>query len=377
MVKTKRRLRSYMTSLLIAVFSIIIFANEWEDLFLGFFAGLYGMGVEQAKTEFGELSRIVSASTLVLVGFFIFLIIRKMRRKITNPIEQMADGMKEVSRGNLDITVPTDGDFEFEQMQRTFNHMVKGLKSAREEKELQEQRNQQLYAGIAHDLKTPMTMIMGYAKTLQEKEGLTQEDKKRYLQTIVDQTEQANRLLESMLTYAKLENQAYFMKKEKSDLAECLRSCVAGYYPTMEEAGIQIELEIPETVVEYEFDELEMNRVFLNLLSNMVKHNPKGTRCLVKLTEETISEKVKRNCVVIADNGPKISEELRKNIFEAFAVGESSRNAKNGSGLGLAVCKKIVERHSGEIEYVENWQEDYKAFVIRLGHGSIFATENQ
>ncbi len=367
MGKSQRRLRSYMTSLLIVVFLISIFANDWGDFFLGFFAGFHEMDVEQAKVEFGELSRIVSATTLVLVGFFIFFVIQKMRRKITDPIEQIADGMKEVSRGNLEITVPTDGDFEFEEMQQTFNHMVEDLKSAREEKELREQRNQQLYAGIAHDLKTPMTMIMGYAKTLQEKECLA-EEKERYLQTIIDQTEQANRLLDSMLIYAKLENQAYCMKKEKNDLAECLRTCVAAYYPTMEDAGIQIKLEIPETMVEYEFDELEMKRVFLNLLTNMVKHNPPETRCFVKLTEDSpFSKEERRISVVIADNGPKISQELRENIFDAFAVGDSSRNTKNGSGLGLALCKKIVERHEGEIEYVEDWQEDYKGFVIQLG----------
>ncbi len=367
MGKKKRQLRNYMTGLLAAGIFVSLFADEWGDFFLGFFAGFHGIGVEQAKAEFGELSRFVSGSTLFLVGIFILLVFRKMRRKITRPIEQMADGMKEVSRGNLEIAVPTDGDFEFEEMQQTFNHMVVELKNARETKELQEQRNQQLYAGIAHDLKTPMTMIMGYAKALQGEAFLSEDNKKSYLQTIVEQTEQVNRLLDSMLTYAKLENQAYHMKIEKNDLAECLRSCVAGYYPTMEEAGMQINLEIPETTVEFEFDETEMKRVFLNLLSNMVKHNPPNTKCLIQLTEESVfSEGERKICIIIADNGPKINQELRENIFEAFAVGDSSRNTKNGSGLGLSICEKIVERHSGKIEYVEDWQEGYKAFLIEL-----------
>ncbi len=170
-----------------------------------------------------------------------------------------------------------DGEFEFGAMQNTFNEMAEELERAKRNKELQEKQNQQLYAGIAHDLKTPMTMILGYAKVLESKEDISREDKQKYLETIVKQTELANHLLDSLLAYARLGSSEYSMKPEEKDIAECLRTCVAEYYNHFEDAQIQIDLQIPEKQIPFPFDETEMKRVFYNLLSNMVKHNPPQT----------------------------------------------------------------------------------------------------
>lgn len=366
-VKRKKRLRDYLGGLLLVCFIASLFIDEFFSFFLGFFQGFFELEEEEAIQQYGDLSRTVGGVALVVVVIILLFVFRKFRRKVTEPIEQLAAGMERVSHGELDVKVPTDGDFEFGEIQQTFNRMVEELAKARKAKELQEQQNQQLYAGIAHDLKTPMTMIMGYAKVLESNRKLPEEDAIRYLQTIVEQTRQANNLLDSLLTYAKLENPAYALIKEKKDLAEILRSCVAGFYPTMESNGIEVELDIPDRNVEFSVDEPQMRRVFLNLLTNMVKHNPVGTKCKIVMEENVeLSQEDRGIRVTIADNGPKITGELQERLFETFAVGDSSRNTKNGSGLGLSICKKIVEKHEGRIFYMNEWEEEYKAFVIEL-----------
>jgi len=371
-VKRKKRLRNYLGGLLFICALVTIFADDFVDFFLGFFAGLFGLEEEEAIRQYGDLSRTVGGIVLVVVIIILLFVFRKVRRKVTEPIEQLAVGMERVSQGELDVKVPTDGDFEFEEIQLTFNRMVEELDKAKKARELQEQQNQQLYAGIAHDLKTPMTMIMGYAKVLESNRNLPEEDAMRYLQTIVEQTQQANNLLDSLLTYAKLENPAYALVRENKDLAEILRSCVAGIYPTMESNGIEVELDIPEESVEFNVDEPQMRRVFLNLLTNMVKHNPVGTGCRIVLRERVdLSQGEKGIQVIIADNGPKIGEDLQQRLFETFAVGDSSRNTKNGSGLGLSICKKIVERHDGRIQYVDEWEKGYKAFVMEFRENAL------
>jgi len=371
-VKRKKRLRNYLGGLLFICALVTIFADDFVDFFLGFFAGLFGLEEEEAIRQYGDLSRTVGGIVLVVVIIILLFVFRKVRRKVTEPIEQLAVGMERVSQGELDVKVPTDGDFEFEEIQLTFNRMVEELDKAKKARELQEQQNQQLYAGIAHDLKTPMTMIMGYAKVLESNRNLPEEDAMRYLQTIVEQTQQANNLLDSLLTYAKLENPAYALVRENKDLAEILRSCVAGIYPTMESNGIEVELDIPEESVEFDVDEPQMRRVFLNLLTNMVKHNPVGTGCRIVLRERVdLSQGEKGIQVIIADNGPKIGEDLQQRLFETFAVGDSSRNTKNGSGLGLSICKKIVERHDGRIQYVDEWEKGYKAFVMEFRENAL------
>ena len=366
-VKRKKRLRNYLGGLLFICVLVCIFADDFVDFFLGFFAGFYELEEEEVIRQYGDLSRTVGGVALVVVIIILLFVFRKVRRKVTEPIEQLAVGMERVSQGELDVKVPTDGDFEFEEIQLTFNRMVEELDKAKKARELQEQQNQQLYAGIAHDLKTPMTMIMGYAKVLESNRNLPEEDAMRYLQTIVEQTQQANNLLDSLLTYAKLENPAYALIREQKDLVEILRSCVAGIYPTMESNGIEVELDIPKESVEFSVDEPQMRRVFLNLLTNMVKHNPVGTGCRIVLREGVeLSQGEKGIQVIIADNGPKIGEDLQQRLFETFAVGDSSRNTKNGSGLGLSICKKIVERHDGRIQYVDEWEKGYKAFVMEF-----------
>lgn len=365
--KGKRRIRSYVTMLFVVFICIVLFLNNFVDFFLGFFAGFYGVDSEYAKENFAGMSQIAGWVTLIILIIIALFFYRQIKRKVAQPIEQLADGMREVSQGNLDVRVPLNGDFEFEQIQESFNYMVEELDRANKNRELMEKRNQQLYSGIAHDLKTPMTMIIGYAKLLEREDAIAEEDRRKYLKTIIDQTEHTNALLDSLLAYTKLENSSYELKREKKDIVEFLRTCVADYYPILEEAQIQTELMLPENPMEFWFDEVEMKRVFTNLLSNMVKHNPKKTSCIIQLEEKSApAEGGKFIEIVVADNGPKIPEDLQERLFDTFAVGDSSRNTKNGSGLGLSISKKIIERHGGELHYLNDWKEGYKGFKIKL-----------
>ena len=168
-------------------------------------------------------------------------------------------------------------------------------------------------------------------------------------------------MLDELLAYTKLENQTYQLRYEHGDLAESLRTCVAGYYRELELKQMNLELEILEERILFSYDKVEMRRVFSNLMSNMIKHNPKETSCSIRL-----EEKENKIQIVFADNGIKIDKELEKTLFEPFSVSDASRNTKNGSGLGLSISKKIIERHKGTIDYISHYAKDYKAFVIEF-----------
>lgn len=365
--KRRKRLHNYMMFLLFLCILTGLLLNHVMDFFLGFFAGWNGINdIEDARMIFGSLSQMLGGA---FVGAVLIVIsvccYRKLRSRVTEPIERLADNMNEVREGNLTVQTSLDGGFEIVDIQEAFNSMVQELENAKKNREATEQKNQQLYAGIAHDLKTPMTMVLGYAKLLAQDDMVSREDKKRYLRTIIQQTEHANALLDSLLAYTKLENHSYSLKKEIGDIVECLRECVANYYPILEEGEIQMELIWPDKKILCAFDPVEMKRVFTNLLANVVKHNPKKTSCVI-LLEEAADEDKKRVEIVIADDGPKIPKDLQAAIFDSFVVGESSRNTKNGSGLGLAVSKKIIERHNGGLYYIDHWRGGYKCFKIDL-----------
>ncbi len=365
--KRKKRLHNYIIFMFFICILLGLLLNHVIDFVVGIFAGWYALNdIDEARAKFGSqgqiIARIFIGIVLVIISVYCY---RQMRKKVTQPIEQLSDHMREVSKGNLAVRASLDGDFEIRGMQETFNLMVKELEKAKNLREMTEQKNQQLYAGIAHDLKTPMTMIMGYAKILGQNHVVSEEDKDRYINTIIEQTEHTNTLLDSLLAYAKLENKSYQLKKEKNDIVECLRVCAADCYPMLEEADIQLELLLPEEAVWLLFDEVEMKRVFTNLLTNVVKHNPPQTCCIIRL-EKIKSGNQEVIQIVVADNGPKIPVNLQNNIFDSFVVGDDSRNTKNGSGLGLAVSKKIVERHGGRLYYVDDWKDGYKGFVAEI-----------
>ncbi len=367
--KRKKRLQNYVIFLFFICIFLGLLLDHVMDFLVGLFAGWNQVNnMEEARIRFGDISQIIGGVStgivLIVIGVYCY---RRLKKKVTQPIEKLAASMREVSKGNLAVRASTDGGFEIGEIQETFNRMVEELEHAKKLREITEQKNQQLYAGIAHDLKTPMTMILGYAKVLVQNQDVSEEDKNRYIKIIIEQTEHTNALLDSLLAYARLENKSYQLKKERNDIAECLRACAANCYPLLEEAGISLELALPEEAVWYLFDEVEMKRVFTNLLTNVVRHNPPQTFCIIQMEKAKGGDKEKEVIqIVIADNGPKIPVNLQKNIFDSFVVGDDSRNTKNGSGLGLSVSKKIVERHGGRLYYVDDWKDGYKGFMAEL-----------
>lgn len=361
-MKRNKSLRTYLLTVFIIMFFTGVIYPSAKDFFFGFFAGWNGVTNEYSMENYGMISFMYSCVTTALLALVCGFLFGKIKKKVTAPIERLANAMQEVSKGNLSARVPADSSFELYRMEEAFNDMAAGLESAKKESEERENREKLLYAGIAHDLKTPMTMIIGYAKLLQNKSDITGEERNSYLETIAEQTAHANELLDTMLAYSKLSSSYYELNLQNGDIAELLRTSTADCYAAFEESGFDVDIHTQTERLVCCFDSVEMKRVFHNLLNNMIKHNSENTACVIDLSEKdngTIE-------IVFADNGSKIPTELQNSLFDPFAVGDKSRNTKDGSGLGLSVCKKIVERHGGNIRYADEWGNGFKAFIIML-----------
>lgn len=305
------------------------------------------------------------ANLVIRIGVSV-VCVRLLYRKLKYPIETMTESMDRVAKGDLESRVFMPSFAEFQQMGDSFNAMAEALKAAEEEKIQRDKRNQELYSNIAHDLKSPMTMVLGYAKAL-ERGDVPSVRQQECLETICRQTEHMNQLLDLLLTYTRLENETYKLQLEEADLVEVLRSCVASYYNAFEEHGVLLEVDIPEKSCIYSFDVLEMKRVFHNLLSNMVRHTDYGTVCKVSMKEVVNVESGRSEIQIsFADKGEHLDEKVKEKLFTPFCVGDESRNTKGGSGLGLSIARKILECHHGVIFYEEEEGDRGKAFVIIL-----------
>lgn len=298
----------------------------------------------------------ILAYVIITLGFTI-----RMRRKVKEPLDMLNEGFLSFAEGNRDTELSYRGPKEFETIFDSFNKMARLLKESEKSKEKLIIEKQRMLADISHDLKTPITVIQGYAKAVSD--GLTDaETEKQYLNTIFLKTENLTELINTFYDYSKLEHPEFRLVQRRQDLAEFVREYLASKYDEIELLGFLLEVEIPEECIEYSFDEVQLRRVFENILSNSLRHNPAGTTIYITMQQTDRSIRME-----IGDNGVGIPEEIKESIFEPFTVGDDSRNNRQGSGLGLAVAKKIVELHGGALFLEKPGNPAVSTlFVIRL-----------
>ncbi len=217
-----------------------------------------------------------------------------------------------------------------------------------------------MYSCIAHDLKTPMTSVCGFASALRDGK-IKLEEQGEILDIIYKKSYHMNELIQTLFMYSKLGTEEYKLNLKNANLCSIVRDVVAVNFSEFEDRNIELVIEIPKEPICYPLDEKEFRRALNNLIVNAYKHNIKGTNVLVK-----VHSKNGNAYVTVADNGEEISKEFAETMFQPFVCGNISRTSGNGSGLGLAISAAIVEKHGGRL-YMDNDIKKYtKAFVIRL-----------
>ena len=233
---------------------------------------------------------------------------------------------------------------EFRQIQR---------EREEEQKEFDRKRNLML-SDIAHDLRTPMTTVNGYAKALADGMVVEPEKQLEYLQAIQNKSARMNDLIHLLFEYVKLDSEGFSLDRKETDLSELLRENAALIYADFEDAGMEFEIDIPEEVVSVSVDSIQFSRVITNLLKNGYIY------------------------ILVADSGRRIPGELAEHLFEPFTKGDVSRKSGSGSGLGLSIAKKIIEMHGFQMDFIQQLDEKKipqiagytKEFVIQIADDS-------
>ena len=228
------------------------------------------------------------------------------------------------------------------------------------QKESQRQMNERnmLYSCIAHDLKTPMTSVQGFATALKEGKVKPEEQAEIY-EIIYNKSCYMNELLDTMFAFSKLNTDDYKLSLREVDLCALVRELIAFHYDEYEKMDMDLDIDIPEEAIICNVDEKEMKRAISNLLVNAYKHNEKGAHILVRVSAQ--GDMVR---IIVADNGDVINKKVATTIFEPFAKGDEARSGGKGTGLGLAISNLVVEKQGGKL-YIDDCIEGYtKGFVI-------------
>lgn len=239
-----------------------------------------------------------------------------------------------------------------------------------QKKEYDRKRNLML-SDIAHDLRTPITTVAGYAKALSDGMVNDEAKKQEYLLAMQTKSSRMNDLINLLFDYVKLDSEGFVLDKEELDLCELLRENAALIYSDMEENGFEFEIEIPEKQFFIMADRLQLSRVITNLLTNVMRHNNSGTKVLLQMQIDKPKDSFDDNIyavIKVADSGSDISAEIEESIFEPFAKADKSRSNSTGSGLGLSIVKKIVDKHGYKISINHDVKPYTKAFEIRVAN---------
>lgn len=307
---------------------------------------LHNAGNENFAVKLLVTFDVVIILIYVMFGIFVFtLTFMILQEKSLRYITKISDAMQNISEGDLNVTVEVEGDDEFSSMAANLNKMAEDLRELMDKERESERTKNELITNVAHDLRTPLTSIIGYLELLSGDVKLDPELQKKYINIAYVKTKRLEKLIEDLFGFTKMTYGKVAMHVSSVDVVKLLSQLLEEFYPSFVDKNLSYELQSNVPVKVISADGNLLARLFDNLINNAIKYGADGKRILVKLhaDDEIITVQViNYGYVIPADELPL--------IFNKFYRVEQSRSTNTGgTGLGLAISKNIVDMHGGTI----------------------------
>ncbi|GLC32091.1 sensor histidine kinase [Clostridium omnivorum] len=301
-------------------------------------------GIPQGQIEYNQTGGTSFVAVLIAIASFVFIFLYLTKNKMAY-VENIANGLMEISKGNLDYRVERSGEDELASLADNINFMVNELQVQIEAERSAERTKNELITNVSHDLRTPLTSVMGYLGLVKDGKYENEQQMIEYLNIAYNKADKLKVLIEDLFEYTKLTNSGIKLNKEIVDINEFVEQLIEEMVPMAEQNNITMMKEIPNEKVMVNVDVDKCLRVFENLISNAIKYSEKPGDIWVRIIKKENSV-----LVCVENKGENISKEDLSKIFDRFYRLEKSRSSSTGgSGLGLAIAKNIVELHEGNI----------------------------
>ncbi|PFJ67100.1 two-component sensor histidine kinase [Bacillus cereus] len=303
--------------------------------------------------EFGMFEFNLALLFLFAFAIFKFIIIFLIlvRKKIVY-LKLISDNVNDIANGKLGLTIGIKGKDELTQLAQNINYMSKELENTFEQERRLERTKNELITNVSHDLRTPLTSIIGYIDLLKRGQYNSKTQLQEYLETTYSKSQRLKYLIDELFEYTRLSSIDAKLNFNEVDLSGLLEQIVGEYIPIFEKESLIVQKSITEETIPIFMDVEKMVRVYENLFMNAIKYSMRPSElsvCLELIGNKAIlkvSNKVEK---------PPVSDPNK--LFERFFRGDKARKIDQGNGLGLAISKRIVELHHGNIhaEYKEGW----------------------
>ena len=273
-----------------------------------------------------------------VVIFFVIFTIFSLYTRFGKPLGEIFNAIDSVAEGNLSVRVPEDNSPQFQELIKRFNKMVSELERA-------DQQRRNLTSDIAHELRTPLHIIQGNLEGIVD--GVY-EPTTEHINNTLDETKLLSRLVNDLQTLSLAEAGQLPLHPTRFLLADLMHDLTASFSAQAASLGIDLTAGVTSPNQEITADYDRLNQVLSNLISNALRHTPKGGTISLK-TESGVGE-ARSVRITVKDSGEGIASEDLPFIFDRFWRGDKSRTGRVHSGLGLAIAKQIVLAHGGTIE---------------------------
>lgn len=285
---------------------------------------------------------------------------RLLRRYHLYQLDHIIGELHYIAQGHLDHRIPFRVNGNQQHVITSVNALVDTITQAMQEERASEKSKDELITNVSHDLRTPLTSIIGYLGLIEDHQYQSEEDIVKYSHIAYDKAKQMKNLVEDLFEYTKVQQHGAPVNLMTVDLGQLLEQVGASFELEADKKGMAINVTCEPTPLSITADPEKLGRLFSNLVANALKYGHGAS--YIHLTAKQLGEKV---VITVADDGEKIPAESVKHLFERFYRVESSRNkATGGTGLGLAIVQSIVELHHGSVTARSDDQET--AFVVTL-----------
>ncbi|MBM7712082.1 sensor histidine kinase [Enterococcus xiangfangensis] len=300
-----------------------------------------------------------------VIPFFVIIDVliifwRLIRRYHQMQLRHIINELHYIANGNYDYRIPFELRGDLSKVVDSINGLVDSTVAAIEDEREIEKSKDELITNVSHDIRTPLTSIIGYLGLIEDGQYQNDEEILKYTSIAYNKAKQMKSLVEDLFEYSKVRQPSVPVNNVSFDMVQLLEQLAADFELEAKKKNIQIQVETTENQLIMDGDTEKLVRVFNNLITNALKYGADADKIIIEI------EKMKNEAVVtVKNNGQPIPREALEQLFDRFYRVDGSRSQEiSGTGLGLAIAQNIVNLHGGYI-YAQS-SDDWTSFIIHL-----------
>lgn len=297
---------------------------------------------------------------LIFITIICFLLVRLFI--ISKKLKYICSVLDEVLSGNLNQRIRMQSEVSpVSRLVIKINKIIEELQQVNKKSIINEESRKKMISNISHDLRTPLTSMLGYMELIFEDDSIRDDKKDEYLKIIYNKGNSLYGLMEEFFQVSKLDSEDIKFNLKKLNLSELIRQNIISFFSDIQRLNIKPVINIGDKDIYFRSDEKIINRILNNLIINIIKHGENATELGIELKEEG-----RFIFIDVWDNGIGISNDEINHIFDRLYTVEKSRSTSlKNSGLGLTIVKKLVESLDGSIS-VQSKSYEKTMFSIKL-----------